>query len=309
LTTKTNIYFFLSSRKLLDTHHRHMSKLPTNTAVLDYCNDVDYNCILKLKLEIQNIKTEIEEQKIVNKKQEEIINNQIQAQQEEMKIIHTEHVLCDKKRSLTKSIITTKNNYNDLLEQVNDKINTLGINLENISTTIEETVKLKESDYSASTAIVEENERTIKNVKRIQSQLMGKLAQIANITENTIFNINLSNVLSANSTQSDWVNKLAPEQLSVLLRYIYTIVQIIIKYYRMIIRYQFESDHILDPITNNKFKLFEKDYKQFKVNKTLNNTIVCLRVLIIDLLYLTDKKVLPEEKDFHLLQFLNKLLH
>jgi hypothetical protein len=271
----------------------------------------EYSTISEVQSNIEDIEKQIELQIILNKKMENHINTQIESHKDEMDAISTQSKMYLEKDKLTNLINCIQIEYDCNMLYLNDKIAQINVNLDQITTTIDQSLSINVANYIISPKSIIENEHMEKTRKSIQSQLLKKLARISNISENTIFNINLSKVLPLGlADDKKWADKLTPEQLSVLLRYIYSIVQIIIKYYQMVVRYQFETEFIFDPITDAKFKLFEKEYKQFKVNKTLDQTIQCLKYLIIDLLYWGNISITSEEEEkFHLLQLLNKLLN
>jgi hypothetical protein len=269
----------------------------------------NYNNILDLKREIQNIEREIENEINSNEKLSQIINSDIEKNKDEMNKICALNKNYAEKIKLEKLISDTENELKKTSDELQTKINLVQEQLKTITKNIDETHRETTIDYSPTLESIQCNEKIEKIITKLRSQLLQKIGKIANITDKTIFNINLSKVLSENSSQNDWIDKLSPEQVSVLLGYVYSITQLFIKYYQMTVRYVFYPEYIFDPVTDYKFKLFEKNYKQFKQNKTLDQTIVCLRVMLIDLIYLSGKKISSqEETQWDLLELLNKLI-
>jgi hypothetical protein len=115
------------------------------------------------------------------------------------------------------------------------------------------------------------------------------------LSPTTIFNIDLSKlkILDNPKKISEWVKKLPPEKLSVIIDYISHIIKLFVKYHFLPLRCEFRENEgtIIDKPTGKILKMYEDNYRLFKKDQSLVTTLNLLNHIV---LWLTNNTITNE---------------
>jgi hypothetical protein len=240
-----------------------------------------YQQIIGIRREIADTEEELIRQKEFNKQESRKIEILLRQQENTRKIIQSKHrniILRDKLHEKIDVIIQENS---DIFRKLQ---NILLIFNETLSHIKNELTNLTEKEHILSQCLKKTSKTDFKKIEmqlnKIRWKLLSKLQNIANISETTLFNIDLSKVIDhPKETRMElWYQHLQPEQYSVFLLYFQQIVRVVSTYFFQYNRYNpyIGKNALVDIIFGTKYKIKEKDYKTYKNNNSLLPTLRCL---------------------------------
>jgi len=118
-------------------------------------------------------------------------------------------------------------------------------------------------------------------IQKTRTLLMHKIDELIGLSRKTIFNLDVSKVLTCPENTDLWCEQLPPEQVSVLLDYVKHIVRVFTNLYGLPTpcRFDVRENAIYDMSTGVSHKLVETNYMAYKKDETLRAALAIFCVL------------------------------
>lgn len=266
------------------------NRMVSNRVIINWCQSKKmYSDIVTLQETLENLNKRIETQQEKNKHLGNALDNLLSKNNQTSTICDNKMLMKIRKEKLENKILADKKKLKQQLLDYKHELEVTRQHLNEIATKLETTEKLNEEPSISSVKDCRERCERAKNAfESVRGKLLQKIARISNLTPTGVFNINLKRLESLKANPADyneWVSKLPPEQLSVLINYTEHLVKLFVKYHFYPIRYQFDDNNglIVDNVTGKKLKLYEENYRIFKKENTLVSTMSCLNSIVQNL--------------------------
>lgn len=247
---------------------------------------MNYNRILKLQEEIAKIESDIIQQETVNFKIQKQLESKLLLKEgsfyyQNQNLKANISLLSDEIDKEEKQLNSIQNQLEHDYKFAKDRLNIVLKLISNLQKNVNKVSfdKLSFCQGQEQKLCVGKQHNLEENTRKCRSQLLSQISKIANLSPTTIFNLDLTKVLTNPERSSDWGSQLPPEQLSVLLEYINHILDVFILYYNIpIARYNVNNvDGIIcDLLTSNTYKMIETNYMLYKKEQTLSTAVNCL---------------------------------